>query len=74
MSKITIDAERCTGHAQCALHAPDVFELDDLGHGALKTDTLDARHVEQAERGALACPEGAISLDDAVHDHRASAT
>ena len=64
MPTVNLDTDLCTGHAQCAFHAPDVFELDDLGHSSIKAVTLDASFLEQAHRAARACPEGAIALTD----------
>lgn len=60
--KIIIDPELCTGHAQCAATAPEVYDLDELGYALpLDTEVLPAL-AERARTGARACPEGAIRI------------
>jgi ferredoxin len=31
--RVRIDRERCQGHARCFALAPELFELDQFGHG-----------------------------------------
>ncbi|MFZ0713409.1 ferredoxin [Mycobacterium sp.] len=57
-----VDAGHCVGHGQCAANAPDVFVLDDLGNAISPAEDIPAQFVEQARRGAAACPERAITL------------
>lgn len=59
---VTIDRERCQGHGRCALIAPDLFDMDDLGIGVLLTEPVPAEGVDEAREAALSCPEGAITL------------
>ena len=60
--RIEVDTVRCTGHAMCASMAPDVYELDDLGHCTSDGAEVPGGLEEQARRGAMACPEQAITL------------
>jgi ferredoxin len=62
--RIRVEAHLCTGHALCQVQGPDVYVLNDLGFN--ETDRLDVPEElwEQARRGALACPEEAIILDE----------
>jgi ferredoxin len=62
--RIRVDTHLCTGHALCQMQGPDVYVLNDLGFN--ETDRVDVPEGlwEQARRGALACPEGAIILDE----------
>ena len=30
MSRVTVDADRCTGHGRCYTLAPDVFDADEM--------------------------------------------
>ena len=30
--RVTVNQSRCQGHALCAMHAPDLFDVDDGGH------------------------------------------
>ena len=62
--RVRIDAGRCTGHAMCAVHAPEVYQLDEIGHCAADGVVVAPADVEAARAGAMACPEQAITLDD----------
>jgi ferredoxin len=62
--RIRVDTERCTGHALCAAYAPDVFVLDDLGYNRTELVEVAPEFREQARRGAMACPEQAITVVD----------
>jgi ferredoxin len=65
MLQVTIDLDRCQGHARCLECAPTVFDYDDVTnqafvrHGADLEGNRDA--ISQAERG---CPELAIRVDE----------
>ena len=54
----------CTGHALCLDHGPDVFVLDELGYNRTPDTVVPAALHDQARRGAQACPERAIVIDD----------
>jgi ferredoxin len=60
--RILVEKRRCQGHAQCAALAPDLFVLDDLGYLALVDVEVADDNVPAARRGALACPERAITI------------
>src|SRR5215471_18775383 len=61
--KIRVDRSMCQGHAMCNMAAPDVYLLDDLGYNALHGEIEVAEALaEQAHRGALVCPERAITI------------
>jgi ferredoxin len=62
--RIRVDPELCTGHALCQLHGPDVYVLDDLGYNTTGNRVVPPELWEQARKGALACPEGAIAIED----------
>lgn len=59
-----VDVERCTGHARCQSLAPEVYVLDDLGYNVTEATDVHPGFEEQARRGALACPELAISIEE----------
>lgn len=61
---IKFDEKHCAGHALCAASAPDVFDLDDDGYCVPPTGNVSAELVEQARRGADACPERALEVVD----------
>jgi ferredoxin len=60
--KVIVDSKRCMGHAVCALMAPELIELDDLGYNVTGTRDVPPDQVEDAQRAAGACPESAISI------------
>jgi len=62
--RIRVDQERCSGHALCKQHGPDVFVLDELGYNRTDIDDVPTELWEQARRGALACPELAITVEE----------
>lgn len=61
--KIRVDMTRCTGHAQCAAQAPDLYILDDFGNSAADGIEVSPDQVDAARAGATACPERAIELE-----------
>ncbi|GAA4658381.1 ferredoxin [Gordonia humi] len=62
--RVTISPDNCEGHGLCALHATDVYELDDDGFAA-PADFVVPRGLESAARdGALRCPMSAIKIVD----------
>jgi ferredoxin len=62
--RIRVDTNICSGQARCSAAAPAVYSLDDEGYNS--TDELEVTDAQLAgaSRGALACPEGAITLLD----------
>ncbi|MGW1716518.1 ferredoxin [Streptomyces sp. NPDC002156] len=61
--KITIDKSACSGHARCAVAAPELFRLDDDGY-ALPFDGEVPEGLEAAAHdGERACPERAITVE-----------
>jgi ferredoxin len=62
--KVTIDAERCTGHGRCYSLTPEVFDSDDEGHGFVIAADVPAELEENARVSVANCPERAISIVD----------
>jgi ferredoxin len=62
--RVRVDTDLCTGHALCFDHGPDVFVLDELGYNATGEVEVPPELWEQARRGALACPENAITIEE----------
>ena len=60
--KVTVCKERCQGHAVCALLAPDVYKLTDEGYNHMDPFEVPQELIEQARKGAKACPEEAIEI------------
>jgi ferredoxin len=61
--RAVVDGARCTGHARCNAAAPEVFALDDLGYALPGEVAVSADTEPAARRGALACPERAITIE-----------
>jgi ferredoxin len=62
--KIIVDSARCTGHGRCHAVAAAVYELDEDGFSTADGQTVSTEQLEAAERGANACPEAAIVLEE----------
>ncbi|WP_396655745.1 ferredoxin [Microbacterium sp.] len=59
--RIKLDRTLCDGFGTCALHAPEVFSLDDWGYASLTGDGNIAPEQEAGVRRALLdCPVHAI--------------
>jgi ferredoxin len=62
--KILINKPACVGHARCAAVAPEIYELDDDGY--IKQEEIDVPPGQEAiaRRGARACPERIITVEE----------
>ena len=62
--RVTVDQNRCMGHALCNAVGPDVYELSDEDGHCLPVDGEIKPDLEnQAVDGMDACPERAITID-----------
>ncbi len=59
---VVVDPNLCAGHGQCAALGPDLFTLDDLGYAEQPAGPVPEHLIDQAKRGAEACPERAITV------------
>jgi ferredoxin len=64
MLKINVNTTLCSGHARCAVVAPEIYILDDNGYCIADGKTVSAEDEALARRGARACPERAITLEE----------
>jgi len=60
--KVRVIPGRCQGHARCLAEGPEVYVLDDIGYNDANIDEVPEELKEQARRGALACPELALTV------------
>ena len=60
--KISVDTEKCTGHARCNAAAAAVYPLDSDGYCAVREIAVAPSDEAAAREGAAACPERAISI------------
>ena len=70
--RLTVDANRCTGHGRCYTLAPGLLSFDDDGYVTIRGAALDVpeHQTPDARDAADTCPEGAITLvegDGIVH-------
>jgi ferredoxin len=61
--RITIDQDRCVGHGQCYLVAPELISLDEQGYAGVLAEDFDDSMRELATRAADSCPERAIRVE-----------
>jgi ferredoxin len=62
--KLCIDKADCVGNARCAAVAPELFPLDDDGYIAVSEIDVPPGSEELARRGAKACPERIIVIEE----------
>ncbi len=61
--KVTVDPDRCQGHARCWEICPDVFSLDEEGHGTVSVSEVPAELEADARKAVGNCPERAIIVE-----------
>jgi ferredoxin len=62
--KIVVDFDLCQSHGLCTEAAPELFEIRDDGFLYVLNETPPAELGGKAEKAALECPTGAISIQD----------
>jgi ferredoxin len=62
--KIIADVKKCCGHARCASVDDSLFVLDDNGYIAVSEIQVPAGQEALARRGARACPERALTVQE----------
>jgi ferredoxin len=60
--KVTIDADTCQGHARCWEICPEVFALNDEGHGEVRVDEVPPELEPKVTEAVANCPERAITV------------
>lgn len=62
--RVIIDAEICQGHLRCYALAPDLFEVDEIGHAiSPDRDFPESPDLERARAAVAGCPERAIRIE-----------
>lgn len=59
---LTIDRDRCEGHGQCAIVAPDLLHLDDAGEVVIDLADVGDR-MDAARKAVQACPAIALRIE-----------
>jgi len=62
--KVTIDPDRCQGHARCIFFAREIFEIDEDGYAKVRPgfEEVPLELQASAEKACANCPERAISI------------
>lgn len=60
--KVSIDFNRCSGHARCYAVDPELFQLDESGYALRAEVEIPPGEEEKARLAVASCPERAISL------------
>ena len=61
--KVSVDEERCRGHAVCCTYSPEVFTLTDDGYTVVEMAQVPAEFEEAVRAAVRSCPERAITVD-----------
>jgi ferredoxin len=61
--RVSVDADRCQGHARCWDICPEAFDLDDEGHAVVRRSEVPPELEDAARDAVRNCPERAIVLD-----------
>lgn len=61
--RVSVDADRCEGHARCWGICPEVFDLDDEGHAVVLQAEVPPELEDRALDAVRNCPERAIQVD-----------
>jgi ferredoxin len=62
--RIVVDFDLCQSHGLCTEAAPELFEIRDDGFLYVLNETPGPELTSKAEKAALECPTGAITLKD----------
>ena len=62
--KIRIEKASCVGNARCAAVSDELFKLDDDGYIAVEEIDVPPGQEQLAKRGARACPERLIFVEE----------
>jgi ferredoxin len=62
--KVTVDPDRCQGHARCWEICPEVFSLDEEGHSVASAAEVPPELRAAVTRAAGNCPERAIGVEE----------
>ena len=64
--KVTVDPDRCQGHARCWEICPEVFSLDEVGHSVAASGEVPSALEAEVTKAAANCPERAITVSSAL--------
>jgi ferredoxin len=64
--KVSVDHDRCQGHARCIAFAPAVFAINDEGYASVREgrEQVSLQFQECVRTACSNCPEHAILISD----------
>jgi ferredoxin len=62
MARLDLDTDRCQGHGQCVMAAPEFFSFDEQGFAVLGSAEVPPDLEAKAQAAVSRCPERAISI------------
>lgn len=66
--RVRVKAENCMGHSMCSTLASEVYEVTDEGFNEMGDFEVEPARRAATLRGARACPEKAITIEDDATD------
>jgi len=63
MQKVTADFDICQGFGNCAMNAPDLFDLDENDVVVVLKDEIPDEQRGYAENAVRSCPVSALTLE-----------
>jgi ferredoxin len=60
--RISVNRDKCQGHAQCNVYAAGILRLDDDGYVLPVPGDIAPDQEDDARKGVLACPERALEI------------
>lgn len=61
--RVRVDPDLCQGHGRCFSLAPDMFDMDDMGHAIADGRDVPADREDAVEIARQNCPEYAIEVE-----------
>jgi ferredoxin len=61
---VGVDVSKCQGYGNCALAAPDVFDVDESGTVVLLVDAIPADREADVKQAVRECPTGALTIEE----------
>jgi ferredoxin len=62
--RVTVDPDKCQGHARCRAICPELFELDEIDQKShVKLASVPPELEGRCRRAVNECPESALSLE-----------
>ncbi|MFF7944698.1 ferredoxin [Nocardia gamkensis] len=62
--RVSVDREKCSGHARCGAVSEELFPLDEVGYSALHERDVPPSQRALVIEGVDACPEHALILEE----------